>query len=151
MLAPLATPLTIWVMFTVLYVIGAGWFADKRYSLVLDNVVVYALVGTPIAYVVTLAGGVPGYRLLFRRGRLSLSHFVVLGAVLGALPFVVFDIAMTVWGLSLGGRWLEPPLSPWIMFLATICGSASSAAFRALGVRMPGRGDVTATTPTERA
>jgi hypothetical protein len=135
LLAPLATPITIWAVFSVSYLLGVGWFADKTYALVFDNVLAYSIVATPLAYVVTLIGGWPRFKLLRRRGRLGLLHFVALGAVLGFLPFTIVDGVMSVRELWRGDYAIAVPFELMHIVLSTLCGVSSAAVFWTLGVR----------------
>ena len=68
LIAPLATPLAIWLAFTVFYLLALGWFADKPYWLVLENgVMVWSVFATALAYMVTLVGGVPASLVLRKK------------------------------------------------------------------------------------
>lgn len=90
-MATLATPAAIGVLFVILSLLGVGWFADQDWNWVFRNVETCALVATPIALVVSLLTGVPLGNWLAKRGRTRPGAFAVLGLALGALPFVLFD------------------------------------------------------------
>lgn len=89
--ATLATPLTIGLTFGAAYFLQVGWFAGRDAELVLDSILLYAALSAPVALFVTLAAGGPIAHQMSHRGHGSLSKCIVLGAFLGALPFLLFD------------------------------------------------------------
>lgn len=97
--ATLAAPVAIAVAFTVLRVLRVGWFAGKGLGLVATNIAVYAGFAAPIALGVSLLAGLPLATWLARRGRSRAIHFVLLGASLGALPFLLFDAYVVAYEL----------------------------------------------------
>ncbi len=90
-MATLATPAAIGVLFTILTLLGVGWFADKDWNLVFSNIEMYAMVAAPIALLMSLVTGIPLGNRLARRGRARPAAFLFLGLTLGALPFLLFD------------------------------------------------------------
>lgn len=89
--ATVATPLAIAAMFGTLFYLQVGWFAGKDTRLVLENIQLYAMLSAPIALFVTLAAGGPIAHQMAHRERGGPLRCVVLGAILGALPFLLFD------------------------------------------------------------
>ena len=90
--ATIATPVAIGVAFALLTVAGLGWFADKRWGLVVSNMVMYAGLAAPIALILSVVAGVPSARYLAKRRRTRALQFVLLGALIGIVPFLFFDI-----------------------------------------------------------
>jgi len=89
--AALATPVAIAVMFGGLFYFQIGWFAGQDAQLVIDNIRLYALMAAPVALFVTVAAGGPIAHQFAVRGRGGPVRCVILGAILGALPFLLFD------------------------------------------------------------
>ena len=134
LLAPLATPLTIWLAFTVFYLTGFGWFAGKRYDLVLGNVRMWCKVATPLAYAMTLVGGIPATLVFRKRGWTGLRHFVALGTVLGVLPFLAVDGYFAVVQLARRAHKIEM-VFPWLLIgMGALCGICSATAFWCLAI-----------------
>ena len=113
------------------------------------TIVVFALYATPIALVVVLLAGWPLALLAQKRGRTRMRDFALLGALLGALPFVAYFayvMGFEAWHVAVGsspasGRevasgWLAdaPKALAWIALGAT-CGVASALAFWVVAVR----------------
>jgi hypothetical protein len=125
LIAPIATGGAIWLTFSVLWLLGWHFlvFPHEPYQRVVQDATIVSRLGTEIAAVVTLVGGVPA-SWLFRRMRwLRLGHFAVLGVVLGWVPFRLLALVH-----PLARDWI--PLS----LLGIICGLASSTAFWLIGV-----------------
>ncbi len=145
-LATLATPAAIGALFIILTLLGIGWFADKDWTLVLSNVQTYAVVASPLALVVSLFVGMPLGNRLAKRGRTGPTAFLILGAVLGALPFLLFDayvvayevvrsfrfgLADSFWGLGPMMRRLlrDIPVATYWVGLGSWCGAWSAVAY----------------------
>ena len=140
-----ATPLAIAAVMAVAD--AAGLFGDDQG--VVGTIVVFALYATPIALVVALLAGWPLALLALKRGRSRMRDFALLGALLGALPFVAYfayvmgfeawHVASGTWpapGGEVAARWLAdaPQAFAWIALGAT-CGVASALAFWGVAVR----------------
>lgn len=139
-------------MFSVVYLVRARFSGDMDYARLMGNVWVWSAYAVPVAYFVTLLGAVPAYYWLRRRGSMGLRHFVALGAVLGALPFLLFDVWAVFyelhqvlrhgWSHSVfgagprGARILDDVgiAAAWLG-IGLACGLACSVVFWALGVR----------------
>lgn len=89
--ATLATPLAIAAMFGALFYLQIGWFEGKAAGTVVENIQLYAMLSAPIALFLTIAAGGPLAHQMAHRGHRSLVKCMLLGAVLGALPFLLFD------------------------------------------------------------
>ncbi len=89
--ATIATPLAIAAMFGGLFFLQVGWFVGKTSRQVLENIQLYAMLSAPIALFITLAAGRPAAHQLAHRGHRSLLKCLLLGTVLGALPFLLFE------------------------------------------------------------
>lgn len=140
-----ATPLAIAAVMAIAD--AAGLFGDN--GGLIGTVVVFSLYATPIALVMTVIAGWPLARAAIRRGRTRVRDFTILGAALGALPFVgyfAYVLGFDAWHLAVGsssrsGRevasgWLldSPEVLAWIALGAT-CGIASALAFWVVAVR----------------
>ncbi len=89
--ATCATPIAVATMFSVLYALQIGWFEGKDWDLVLDNMKIYATFSAPIALFVTVAAGGPLAHRLKHLGHRGFLHHALVGVILGAAPFVLFD------------------------------------------------------------
>lgn len=89
-LAPLATPLAIWLTFSLAHLLRLGGFGVGPYRRVIEVAVGWSYPGLTVAYLVMLMGGVPVVSYARRRGWTGLGAFVALGAALGAAPFLLF-------------------------------------------------------------
>ena len=87
----LATPLAIAVMWFVLWFAQVEWFEGKPIDAVLESIRLYAMLSAPIALFVTIAAGGPVAHQLAHRGRRVAARCMLLGAILGALPFLLFE------------------------------------------------------------
>ena len=89
--ATCATPMAIAAMFTALYSLQAGWFEGKSWQLVVDSIGLYGPFSTPVALFVTVAPGGPLAHRLMDLGHVGLGRHVMVGVMLGAARFVLFD------------------------------------------------------------
>jgi hypothetical protein len=89
--ATLATPLAIAAMWGALLYFQVGWFEDQDARLVVENIGLYAMLSAPVALFVTIAAGGPIAHQLAHRGHRGPAKCILLGAFLGALPFLVFE------------------------------------------------------------
>lgn len=89
--ATLAAPLAVVLTFGAAYFLQVGWFAGRDPDLVFDSIQLYAALSAPVALFVTLAAGGPVAHQMSHRGHGSLTKCMLLGAFLGALPFLLFD------------------------------------------------------------
>jgi len=89
--ATCATPAAIASLFSALFYLKVGWFADKDWPLVLENIRLYAMLSAPVALFVTLAAGGPVAHQLAHRGHVGAVRHLLIGAALGAMPFLLFD------------------------------------------------------------
>lgn len=137
--ATIATPLAIAAMFGGLSFLQVGWFAGKDSQEVLDNIRLYGMMAAPVALFLTLAAGGPIAHQLAHRGYRGPVRCVLAGAVLGALPFLIFD------GYIMGTNLLlyvspSPDIDTvltavrWAA-LGSWCGMWSAAAYWAVAIR----------------
>ncbi len=89
--ATVATPLAIAVMWGALWYAQVGWFEGKDPQVILENIRLYAMLSAPIALFVTIAAGGPIARHLTHCGYRGPVKHLLLGGVLGALPFLLFE------------------------------------------------------------
>ncbi|HUR21223.1 MAG TPA: hypothetical protein VMZ90_10470 [Vicinamibacterales bacterium] len=89
--ATVATPLAIALMWGALWYAQVEWFEGQPAEAVIENIRLYAMLSAPIALFVTLAAGGPIAHQLAHRGHRSALKYILLGAVLGALPFLLFE------------------------------------------------------------
>jgi len=89
--ATVATPLAIAVMWGALWYGQVEWFEGKDLQVVLESIRLYALLSAPIALFVTIAAGGPIAHQLAHRGHRGPLRCILLGAILGALPFLLFE------------------------------------------------------------
>lgn len=87
----IATPLAIAVMWGALWYAQVEWFEGKPAEAVLESIRLYAMLSAPIALFITIAAGGPVAHQLAHRGHGSLVKCMLLGAGLGALPFLLFE------------------------------------------------------------
>lgn len=87
----LATPLAIAAMFTALHYAQFGWFDGKNAAEVFDSIKLYATLSAPIALFMTIAAGGPVAHQFAHRGYPGPWRCILLGAFLGALPFLLFE------------------------------------------------------------
>src|SRR5687767_6976407 len=91
MASTVATPLAIDLMWRALCVARVEWLEAKDLQVVLESIRLYALLSSPIALFVTVAAGGPIAHQLANRGHRGPVNYILLGAVLGALPFLLFE------------------------------------------------------------
>lgn len=144
--ATLATPIAIGVLFAVLTFLGVGGSADKGWKVVFMNIATFALLAAPIALVVSLLAGIPLGNRLARRGYVKPSAFLLLGAMLGAFPLLLFDgyvvaydilralrhgVTDSVWGIgpTLGHLLGDIPVAIRWLGLGSWCGAWSALAY----------------------
>jgi len=89
--ATCATPLAIATMFGALYLLQIGWFEGKIWSTVAGNISLYATFSAPVALFVTIAAGSPLALRLKHLGHARFGRHAMIGVILGAAPFVLFD------------------------------------------------------------
>ena len=89
--ATIATPLAIAVMFGALFFLQVGWYEGRDAGQVLESIRLYAMLSAPIALFITVAAGGPIAHQLAHKGHRGPVKCMLLGAVLGALPFVLFE------------------------------------------------------------
>ena len=87
----IATPLAIAVIWVALWYGQVEWFEGKPAEAVFESIRLYAMLSAPIALFVTIAAGGPIAHQLAHRGHRGPVKFILLGAVLGALPFLLFE------------------------------------------------------------
>jgi hypothetical protein len=150
--ALLAVPLAIFVVFSVMQILGLGWQRGTGFFEVMIGTLTFSWVAVPMALGVILLFALPTYIVSARRGRSSLFYYVVVGLVLGALPFLLFDIyvaAFDLWQAARSG-W-EPeywglratcmrllgniPIAAVWLGMGALCGAAGSIAFWSIAVR----------------
>ena len=89
--ATVATPLAIAAMWGALLYFQVGWFEGKDARLVVESIRLYAMLSAPVALFVTIAAGGPIAHQLAHHGHRGPVKCILLGAVLGALPFLLFE------------------------------------------------------------
>jgi hypothetical protein len=85
----------------------------------------FLLIGTPISYLIGAAIGIPAYRLLQRRDRLTLSYAILVGALAGIVSYlpISFD------------SYRRPMEFAGLVFISVIGGACAGAWFWTLGIR----------------
>ena len=144
--ATAATPIAIAALFVILALLGGGWFADKGWKLVATSVYTYTLVAVPMALVLSLLVGMPLSSWLAKRGNTRPRAFFILGAAIGALPFLLFDFYVIAydllrayrhgltddfWGVlpTLGRFVVDIPVATYWLALGSWCGAWSALAY----------------------
>jgi hypothetical protein len=137
--AAIVTPIAIAVMWIALWYAQVEWFEGKQLEAVLENIRLYAMLSAPIALFVTIAAGGPIAHQLAQRGHRGAFKYMLLGAVLGALPFLLFE------GYIMGTNLIlyvtpSPNLDTVINAvrwagLGAWCGMWSAAAYWAIAIR----------------
>jgi hypothetical protein len=89
--ATLAAPLAVAAMFGILFWLEFGWFEGRNVAEVLDSIRLYAILSAPIALFMTVAAGGPIAHQVTHRGHRGAMKCILLGAILGALPFLLFE------------------------------------------------------------
>ena len=141
LIAPLATPLALTAVFLLGWMTQIGWFRGRDLPSVFDSIRWFALPAIVLAYVVVLLGALPSYLVLRRRKSLGVGDCLLAGAILGVLPFLLFDlfvVAAEIWQAVRSGWAREsfgllatvrrliadiPDALPWLL-----CGVASGVA-----------------------
>ncbi len=99
--APLVAPAAVWLTFLINALITAQFSELGKVFLALPGVLA---LGAPVAWAVTVVGGVPLYLLLRRAGYLRLIPLMACGALLGALLFrIVYQSPLELVVCALGG------------------------------------------------
>ena len=134
-----ATPLAIAVMWGALWFAQVEWFEGRPAEEVLESIRLYAMLSAPIALFVTIAAGGPIAHQLAHHGHRGPGKCILLGAVLGALPFLLFE------GYIMGTNLLlyvspSPNLDNVLTAvrwagLGSWCGMWSAAAYWAMAIR----------------
>ncbi len=137
--ATIATPLAIAAMWGALLYLQLGWFEGKDVRQVLENIQLYAMLSAPVALFVTIAAGGPIAHQLAHRGHRGPVTSILAGAVLGALPFLLFE------GYIMGTNLLlyvtpSPNLDTVLTALqwaglGSCCGMCSAAAYWTIAIR----------------
>jgi hypothetical protein len=105
--ATAATPSAIMVLFVILALCSVWPFAGRDWGNVFLSVQILALVATPLALVMSLGIGRPLGDRLAKRGRTHPVAFLLLGAALGAFPFLLFDACVVAFEV-VRSLWLGP-------------------------------------------
>ncbi len=135
LVAPLATPASIALVFLIAFVFRVGWFAGKPLGLVASNILTYTSFAVPLAYAATLVLGVPVYFLVRRRRTLMLTYAAAIGAAVALAPlFAWFAMVVISDGIRAHSALGD---SIWWTFLFAISGASSGALFWAIALRRP--------------
>lgn len=89
--ATCATPVAITIVFSALYSLQVGGSEGQSWGLVADNIRLYGVFSMPIAFFVTMAFGGPLAHRLAHLGHLGVGRHAMVGVILGAAPFLLFD------------------------------------------------------------
>jgi hypothetical protein len=89
--ATIATPVAIAVMWGALWYGQVEWFEGQPAGVVVESIRLYAMLSAPIALFVTVAAGGPIAHQLAFHGHRGPVKCILLGAILGALPFLLFE------------------------------------------------------------
>ena len=92
LVSPMIIPFTIWVVYSLCYLVHVPGFAAYDYSTVRGWASTMSFIAVVIGYLITIVFAVPGFVLFRRRGWSKGRHYLTLGACLGALPFVAYDV-----------------------------------------------------------
>ena len=76
-----------------------GWIPAATWGTVWSTIEFQASIAIPIASVVSLLGGIPLGNRLVARGRTRPLNFVVLGAILGSVPLLLFEVPQIAGGI----------------------------------------------------
>jgi hypothetical protein len=133
LVAPLATGVVYALVYGVLLLFQIESFSGRVLLATALAVALWSGIATVVAFPMTLLVGMPLEISLERRGRGDLGDIVRLGAILGALPFVLFDAYVVYIELSrqatiAAATGLFKDL-PWALVLAALgasCGGASA-------------------------
>lgn len=132
LLAPLATGIVYALIFAVLAVFQTEAFSQGALLATAIDIALWAGVAAVVAFAMTVLVGLPLAISLEKRGRDDLRDMVLLGAMLGALPFVVFDVYVVVGELgrhttlsAASGVFNDLPRALALAALGVSCGAAS--------------------------
>ncbi|MBM3750755.1 MAG: hypothetical protein FJW21_06180 [Acidimicrobiia bacterium] len=89
--AAIATPAALAAVFAGRWYFGLEGQGGQPWPDVQARIDTYALLSAPVAFFVTLAFGAPYVHRLAEIGRATLPRVAVTGALVGALPFLLFD------------------------------------------------------------
>jgi hypothetical protein len=146
-LSPLATPLAIWCVTAVFWMLEVGNFGgpdsiaehSRRLELLLGP-------GMLLAYFMMLVAGLPMAAWSERRGRTRYADAVKIGVLVGVLPFMLYFLSVTAAVVALGVRRSDlaasvreltgtlPDAVQWLV-LAVASGTASASLFWAIAWR----------------
>jgi len=139
----IATPLAIAVVWVALWYAQVEWFEGKSIQAVVESIRLYAMLSAPVALFITIAAGGPIAHQLVHRGHRGAVKCILIGAVLGALPFLLFE------GYIMGTNLLlyvtpSPNLDTVLTAvrwagLGSWCGMWSAAAYWAFAIRQRSR------------
>jgi len=120
-----APPIGISVTFVLHFVVLIGEIEGSDAASFLFFWFLFLLIGTPISYLVGAVIGVPAYRLLERRDRLTLPYAILVGALAGIVSYlpIFFD------------SYRRPMEFAGLVVVGFIGGAAAGAWFWALGIR----------------
>jgi hypothetical protein len=152
LVAPLATPPALAALFLLGWMTQIGWFRGKDLPSVFNGTLGFTLPAIVLAYAVVLLGALPTYLVLRRRRSLRVGDCLLAGAMLGVLPFLLFDLfvaAAEIWQALRSGWTREsfgilatarrliadvPDALPWLV-CGVVSGLASSFVFYRIAVR----------------
>jgi hypothetical protein len=86
-----ATPVAIAILFGALSGLQLDWFAGKSWPETIDTMVLYGTFSAPVALFMTIAVGSPLAHRLAQLGHRRLAYHAMVGMILGAVPFALFD------------------------------------------------------------
>ena len=134
LIAPLATPLALAVVFVALSLWQLLTIPDWTPLLAFYGWILVAMFATPAAYLMMLVA-VPLVSRLERRGRSDLTSVVQVGLFLGVSPFALYDIYIALFELArdpvgaLPGLWRDVPTAVKWLALGASCGGATAWAY----------------------
>jgi hypothetical protein len=99
-----ATPLAIALAFALVAALPLGRVVGVDATRAGASTWMVAVFASPVAAAVTLVAGLPLALWLERRGDTAPRHFLALGALLGAVPFLLFDLYVFLYELAAAGR-----------------------------------------------
>jgi hypothetical protein len=89
--AACAAPAAVAALFWALFMLQAGWFAGQEQAVAMERTRLYAMMAGPVALFMTLAFGSPIAHRLAHSNRRGWARHALVGMLLGATPFVLFD------------------------------------------------------------
>jgi hypothetical protein len=133
LLAPLATGVVYALVYGALVLFQIESFSARALLATAPGIAEWSGVATIAAVAMTLLVGLPLAVSLERRGRDSVRDIVLLGAMLGALPFVLFDAYVVFAELdrhptlaAVSGLFKDLPRALALAGLGASCGTASA-------------------------